>query len=517
VTLAERKPAPEVLTVRQVNEGIATAIARSFPATIWVRGEVQRFPHDAARRTHLYFELHESGASGAAEYQIAVSLMGWDRQRYDLGRYVDGSDPDFQIANQMEVCLEVKVDFYAKFGKMSLKVVGVDKNFALGRLEAQRRQTLAYLKLEKLLEKNASITFPDLPLHIGLITSPGSAAEQDFRTGLSTSGWPFRVHLEAARMQGAQLQAEVIRALGRQVKSGVQVIVITRGGGSRADLSWFDQRDLAVAIARCPLPVVTAIGHDIDHSIADEVAHSSCKTPTAAAEFLVDRVEVMAHRLETVADELIECLDALFAESHGRIDLAERLGRATEGALLRARVRYQEVAARLQRVVSRDLAVRAGHLGDLRVRLSSATATFFAAKLALLGNLSRKTATGAEVCLVATHSGLAQQEARLRREALRPLAPWSKKMEHYEVQCRLLDPRRLLQRGYTITRGPAGQAVCAAGSLAPGDRLITLFVDGEVLSVVQPGGKAGLNSDRKVEKSGGKKDQTNSGQKTLFR
>ena len=101
-------------------------------------------PATPARRTHVYFELHETGGSGAAEYQISASLMGWDRQRFGLGRYLDGTDPDFQIANKLEVCLECQVDFYAKFGKLSLKVVGVDKNFALGRLEARRREILAY-------------------------------------------------------------------------------------------------------------------------------------------------------------------------------------------------------------------------------------------------------------------------------------------------------------------------------------------------------------------------------------
>ncbi|MEN8008531.1 MAG: exodeoxyribonuclease VII large subunit, partial [Candidatus Krumholzibacteriota bacterium] len=271
----------QVLTVRQINEEISAAVERAFPATVWVRGEVQRLPADAARRTHVYFELHETGGSGAAEYQISTSLMGWDRQRFGLGRYLDGTDPDFQIANKIEVCLECKVDFYAKFGKMSLKVVGVDKNFALGRLEARRREILAYLKQEDLLERNAAVPLPELPLRVGLITSPGSAAERDFMTGLEASPWGFKVKLRGAKMQGEQTQPEVIKALDGHVAAGAEVIVITRGGGSRADLSWFDQRDLAVAISECPVPVITAIGHEVDKSIADLVAHHACKTPTA--------------------------------------------------------------------------------------------------------------------------------------------------------------------------------------------------------------------------------------------
>ena len=256
----------KVLTVRQLNEEISAAVDLAFPRTVWVRGEVQRLPVDAGRRTHVYFELHETGGSGAAEYQASVSLMGWDKSRFGLGRYLDGTDPDFQLANKMEVCLECKVDFYAKFGKMSLKIVGLDPTFSLGKLEARRREILAYLAANDLLDRNASLVLSDLPLRIGLITAPGSAAELDFLTGLEASPWAFQVLGRGAKMQGEQLQGQIISAVEALLAEGVDVIVITRGGGSRADLSWFDQKELAEKIARCPVPVITAIGHEIARS-----------------------------------------------------------------------------------------------------------------------------------------------------------------------------------------------------------------------------------------------------------
>lgn len=103
-TGGEAAPRP-VLTVRELNEQIATALQLAFPRTVWVRGEVQRLPHDAATRQHVYFELHETGRSGAAEYAVAVAIMGWDRQKFGLGRYLDGTDRDLRLANQLEVCL----------------------------------------------------------------------------------------------------------------------------------------------------------------------------------------------------------------------------------------------------------------------------------------------------------------------------------------------------------------------------------------------------------------------------
>ena len=328
-------------TVRELNERISAAVKASFPATVWVKGEIQRLPADAGRRSHVYFELHETGATGAAEYQIPAGIMGWDRQAFGLGRYLDGSDPDLQLANKLEVCLEAQVDFYAKFGKLSLKVVGVDKSFALGQLEARRRAVLAFLEKEGLLELNRAVPLPEVPLKVGLVTAPGSAAERDFLTGLEQSGWAFRVEQVGAKMQGERVQAEVVAALDRLVAAGVEVVVVTRGGGSRADLSWFDQQDLAVAIARCPVPVVTAIGHEIDTSIADLVAHHRCKTPTAAAEFLVDRVDVAARRVDEGAVRLEAAMDDLLGAAQVRLLVARQLDAAVARGLVAARLDVQ--------------------------------------------------------------------------------------------------------------------------------------------------------------------------------
>ena len=508
----------QVLTVRQINEEISAAMERAFPATVWVRGEVQRLPSDAARRTHVYFELHETGGSGAAEYQISTSLMGWDRQRFGLGRYLDGTDPDFQIANKMEVCLECKVDFYAKFGKMSLKVVGVDKNFALGRLEARRRETLAYLKQEDLLDRNAALHLPELPLRVGLITSPGSAAERDFMTGLEDSPWGFQVRLRGAKMQGEQTQPEVIKALAGHITDGVDVIVITRGGGSRADLSWFDQRDLAVAIAESPVPVITAIGHEVDKSIADLVSHHACKTPTAAAEFLVERVDEASARLEDAAERLLSAVDDLLMVSRDRIDLADRLMRATEGVQLRARVIYQSTAGRLQDRVSRSLADGRGILAELKSRMGTSVVRRTSRAREKLGGLG----IGISGAAVARAAEARQKQAalarRLGREALRPVAIQGARLESLATQVRLMDPNRLLARGYTITLDKEGRAVTKAAALAAGDLINTCFSDGQVRSLVQPGHGKSMTKG-KEKRSGGKKNEPkkDAGQKTLFR
>lgn len=463
----------QVLSVRQVNDAISEAIDQAFPRTIWVKGEVQRFPADAARRKHLYFELQETGGTGAAEYQVAVALMGWDRQRFGLGRFVDGTDPDLQIANKLEVCLECKVDFYAKFGKISLKIVGVDRTFSLGKLEARRREILAYLKQQGLLERNARVPLPDLPLKVGLITSPGSAAHHDFMTGLETSGWAFKVLLQGARMQGEMLQSEVINAVGEQIAAGVDVIVITRGGGSRADLSWFDQRELAVCIAECPLPVITAIGHEIDTSIADLVAHHRCKTPTAAAEFLVAIIDGAARRLDDAAAGLVDLVQGRLEAARRRLQVADHLPARVDRILLGIRLRLKDSPRRLERAVHQHLEVAGHQLGS--------------------------------------------QSDRLHREVPLALHQAAQQLRSLEEKSRLLDPARLLARGYSLTLDSRGKIIRSASEVAVGDHLETRLADGRLSSIVQAGGgAAGLKKNlNKGKKRGGKQKET--GQKSLFR
>lgn len=505
-----------MLTVRQLNERIRDVLQSAFGGTVWVKGEIQRLPQDAARRKHIYFELHETGSTGAAEFQIPVALMDWDRQKYGLGRYLDGTDPDLQLANQIEACFEAVVDFYPPFGKLSLKIVGVDKTYSLGRLEAVRREVLAFLTAEGLLERQKQLVLTDLPLRIGLITSPGSAAERDFMTGIQTAGRPFTVTLRGAKMQGAQLQNEVLRAMAAHVRSGVDVVVITRGGGSRADLSWFDQKDLAVAVAQCPVPVITAIGHEIDRSICDVVAYHSCKTPTAAAEFLVDRVEDAAARVEDAAARLTAAVVEALDGAAVRLDIARPLAWAAERRLNGARRDTQRLAARLQQRVTARLGASGSRLERLQSRLAGRTGGVVATAQARLRGLAETLGKSPGRILAQRRERLAQDASRLPRAAALLLERRTQRLDRAEMQARLLDPDRLLARGYTLTMDETGQMVKQAADLAPGQKITTRFADGHTVSIVQPGSGA----EGKKPKKGNKRErgkETDPAQETLFR
>ena len=310
-------------------------------------------------------------------------------------------------------------------------------------------------------------------------------------TSLEHSPFAFRVHLAGAKMQGERLQTEVMAALDRLVIAGVDVIVLTRGGGARADLSWFDQQDLAVAIARCPLPVVTAIGHEIDTSIADLVAHRRCKTPTAAAEFLVDTVGDAAARVDEAQMRLVELADDMLTAAVHRMDVGRDLGQTVRHTLLAARLRAQRTGGRLQQATGRRLTRANQRLAGQATSLGAAT--------------SRQLAT-------ARAQG-AHAVRRLIREAPRSLSLQSRRLDAAIKHTELLDPKRLLARGYSITLGPEGKALRRAADVATGATITTRLAEGEIRSTVQPGAQKGVPR-RKAKKRDGKED---TGQETLFR
>jgi exodeoxyribonuclease VII large subunit len=174
----------------------------------------------------------------------------------------------------------------------------------MGEMELKKREIIERLQKEGLFEPNKECFVPLLPLSIGLISSTGSAAYNDFIQTLSASGFGFKVHMADAMVQGDQTEKSILRALDVLCTLDVELIVIARGGGSKTDLYYLDNEAIARAIAGCAIPVWTGIGHEIDTSVLDYVANKSFKTPTAVAEELVARFVQMRRQLEEATNTL---------------------------------------------------------------------------------------------------------------------------------------------------------------------------------------------------------------------
>jgi exodeoxyribonuclease VII large subunit len=433
---ADRLPEP-TLSVAELNQSISGALGATFPSPVWVRGEVQALHR--SRNQHTYFELVEKHER-RDQVRAAIRVALFRDDRPGVNRAL--RDSGLRLADGVEVRIRARVDFWPPAGRLQLVMTGIDPTFTVGRLAADRDRILRVLAAEGVLRRNGALTLPVVPLRIGLVSSGGSAAYRDFVHELEATGYAFRVAHCDVRVQGAAASRRLVWALRRLAHESLDVIVIVRGGGARSDLAPFDSEIVARAITEMPVPVLTGIGHESDRTVADDVAHTSVKTPTAAAGLLVELVDAYVERLAYVTHRV-----SLRARS-----VCTVAGREVSG-----------VARRLERVVPSAL--------DRERRL-------LAAHRRRAAESGRR---GARSAARVTASG----EARLAAGARRLLRTERTRIDGADARRRALDPRRVLERGYTITRDADGHAVRAAADVAAGNALVTETADGEIRSRVE--------------------------------
>lgn len=294
--------------VSQLNEHIKDVLTGGFPEIVWVCGEIQNYDRNRDK-SHIFFELVEKDESSQT-ITARIGLVIFSGKKFQIQSILKKSESPFELKDDIEVKFACKVDFYAPHGAVRLLVESIDPVYTLGKLAQDRLKLIAELKAKGVLEKNKQLELPPVPLNIGLITAYDSAAYNDFYSELKRSGLGFKIHLRNTVMQGKTTETDVPAAI-RQLCTipDLDVIVITRGGGSIADLACFDSRSIAETIASCRLPVLTGIGHEINTSIADLAAHTYFKTPTATAQFLAGRVQEFVDYLEDEQEHVFGLID----------------------------------------------------------------------------------------------------------------------------------------------------------------------------------------------------------------
>lgn len=443
-------------TVSQLGRQVQELLREAF-ASVWVVGEVSR--HRPSQAGHQYFDLVEKGEGDRIEGTLsAVVWKGeWLRLRGALER------AGGKLAEGLALRCRVTLDFYPPGGRLQAQVREIDPSYTLGALERRRRETLEALAAAGLLEANRALELPALPLALGLVTSHGSAAYHDFVASLAESGFGFRVTFVHAAVQGAEAERAVVSALELLGRAPVDAIVLVRGGGARSDLAAFDSRAIAEAVARAPRPVLTGLGHEIDQSMADLVAHQAFKTPTKVAEFLVARL--------TGAEQAALAVRRALARA-GRLPVARARARlaGAEHRVTAARARLERVAARL------------GALGEALAR---------GARRALRGG----TAGAREL---AARLGRSAPRRLERAERERSIVAWrvagaararlaaaAARLEGRQRLVAGLAPARTLARGFSITRRADGALVRAPAEAPAGTRLVTELASGTLASRVE--------------------------------
>ena len=222
----------------------------------------------------------------------------------------------------IKVLVQVTVSFHELYG-YSLTVQDIDPTYTLGDMARRRREILKQLEEEGVLTLNKELEMPVLPQRIAVVSSPTAAGYGDFCHQLKNNsrGFFFHTELFPALMQGDRVEESVLSALDAILnrQEDFDAVVIIRGGGATSDLSGFDTYLLAAACAQFPLPIITGIGHERDDTVLDSVAHTRVKTPTAAAEYLINCMDLAADELEVLISQLHESVRSRLTEEHRKL------------------------------------------------------------------------------------------------------------------------------------------------------------------------------------------------------
>ncbi|MCC6725173.1 MAG: exodeoxyribonuclease VII large subunit [Saprospiraceae bacterium] len=274
-------------TLFEINEFIRRVIALNLPEPLWVRAELADVKQS---KGHYYLDLVQKG-EGNGEIIAQAQAVIWQKEYRKLQKKI-GILLDNLLQPGMEVLCFAKPEFHERYG-LKLMVEDIDPAHTLGKLELQRRETIAKLQKLGLLDKNSRLPMPSVLQRIAVLSSEKAAGFQDFlkHLGGNQFGYRFKLDFYQVAVQGAMVEKEVMAQLEavNQRKAEYDCAVIIRGGGARLDLAAFDSLPLAISVANMSLPVLVGIGHDVDETVLDLVAHTSLKTPTAVADFILHR------------------------------------------------------------------------------------------------------------------------------------------------------------------------------------------------------------------------------------
>jgi len=411
--------------VTELNRRIKGLIEREF-GTLWVEGEVSNFRPAASG--HIYFTLKDESS------QIPVA-------------YFKGSQRGFKLSlkDGMKVRVYGDVTLYLERGQHQI-IAKMIEEAGKGDLQKAFEELKEKLQKEGLFDAARKRPLPFLPRHIGIVTSPTGAAIQDMLNILGRRFPNLHLVIAPVKVQGEGAAAEIARAIDLLNKrEDLDVLIIGRGGGSIEDLWAFNEEVVARAIARSRLPVISAVGHEIDFTISDFVADVRAPTPSAAAELVVRPKSDFEEQLRSLNRRLNQSLE------HHALQFRNRLIRAAHsyvfrepGHLLRQhRQSIQNMRLRLISVLRGEYVERQQRVDDAQTQL-----------------------------LQSINMMVQEKSQRLKR---------------LEAQLRALGPRAVLERGYSITRTRDGKVLTKANSVKAGQELETLLAEGKIISVVKNG------------------------------
>ena len=427
------------LSVLQLTTAIQQVLEKELEPLVWVVGELSDFRQ--APQGHVYFELVEKQGN---QVQAKIRANLWQFTYRSVAAKFE-SVTGTTLKNGMKVLAQVSVTYHPVYG-LSLNVKDIDPSFSLGERARIRQETIAKLTQEGWMGHNARLPLPLVIQRIAIISSATAAGYGDFINQLAGNPQGYKVYhqLFPSMMQGNEAVDSLLSALDQIAEQAeklhLDAVVIIRGGGAQLDLDCFDDYRLALRIADFSLPVLTGIGHERDETIADLVAHTRLKTPTAVAEFILSSFREYEENLALAAQRLDWITRAKFSEEERKLQACHlRIQGEGKQLLSREGEKARTSALRIQHAVKND--------------------------------------TKQE------KSKLEQRQDQLKKGLQRFIKIQLESITRLETGTRQLDPNALLQKGYTRTESQ-GKPIHQL-TLVPGDQILTHTSTQKISSTIQ--------------------------------
>lgn len=418
---------------------IEQSLKQSLPKSLWIIAEINEISVNF--KGHCYLELIEKDENNT---QITAKQRAtiWSYSYTMINNYFQ-SETGIPLQAGLKVLVQCSVEFHAVYG-MSLNIKDIDPIYTLGEEEKQRREIIERLQNEGIIDMNKALELPTLLQRIAIISSETAAGYQDFMQTLQNnrSQIRFSTTLFSAAMQGNEVEQSVITALERifEEEQNFDVVVIIRGGGAKTDLRWFDNYNIATHIAQFPLPIITGIGHDKDTSIADMVAHTALKTPTAVAEFLIAHMNTVLEELKELSQRLLNSC-SLIIDNHqlALIDFTKKLEIHGKHAINNENLRLQFIENQLHKSKNTAIASNTQLIESFSKQLKTSTQQFL--------NSQKQT------------------------------------LQLYETKIEANNIETIFAKGFTLTTNVAGKRIRSAQEIANNEVIRTYFSDGMVETI----------------------------------
>jgi exodeoxyribonuclease VII large subunit len=429
------------ITLSDLHKNIQQTIQNQFDEAYWITCEISELKSN--QTGHCYLELIEKEKDTNSILAKSKATI-WSMTYRMLKPYFETTS-GYEFTSGIKVLIRAKVEFHSVYG-FSLNIVDIDPTYTLGDFEKKRLEIINRLTQEGILNMNKEIQFPTIPKNIAIISSENAAGYGDFVNQLENNSYCFKFHhkLFQATMQGENVESSILAAFDKiyQHENVFDVVVIIRGGGSKSDLSWFDNYWIAYTVTQFPLPVLTGIGHEQDDTITDLVAHTRLKTPTAVAEFLISS---FANFNETITEYESYIFNSFLQQIQDE------------------KTEINQISSQIAISIKDVLAYEKQALSNIPIVLKNSISNFIKDKK---NEINKKF------------------EQKLKFTIEKQILNQKHKLTEFEQIVEHSDPQKMFKKGYSITL-KNGKIVKSVSQLKTNDEIETLLSDGKILSKVK--------------------------------